>query len=203
VRNPSSHSGKAFWLYPFFPLVAGALTLISYLITFYPFDVIGIAGGIVAAAAVRWILYFLLPHIPPRPFLKTKAPDSPLVCECLFRLKRLQNTRILAISKEKTRIENALTTVIHCIRALPHREKTEKSTLRLCLCSYEKLIFAWKDTENTGNEMVENTRAQIRQGLGDIAKKLERLAQRLLAEKEMDVLAEVQATKKIINGDSK
>jgi hypothetical protein len=65
------------------------------------------------------------------------------------------------------------------------------------------LIFAWKDTENAGNEMAENTRAQIRQGLGDIAKKLERLAQRLLAEKEMDVLAEVQATKKIINGDSK
>ena len=111
----------------------------------------------------------------------------------------------MGILKEKSRIENTLREIIAYIKRHPHQENEAKTTLRTCISATERLVFAWKETEkpNPGGANVKRTKAQIKQGLEDIANTLDNLFYSLFAMRSMDISAEIKAAKALIDLDKK
>ena len=206
MKSKSSQNGTA-WVpaHPFYPFIAAFAALLSYVITFYPLGIKDIMGAIFSTLGVWLLLYFILPRriIILQPNAKKTYESCVFAREYLFRLQRIKRVKVFGIAKEKMRVEKALEGILAFIRAHPERENAAKGTLRLCFPTFEKLIFAWREVESQSVEGANmlKTKNEIKQGICEIANTLEKLSDSLFKERAMDISAEIQATKTVLNLD--
>ena len=194
-------SSQMLCTHPAYPFFAAAVCLICYIITFYPLSLGDFLLGVFASLMVWALLQFVMPAERLNLFVSKQS----FAKECLYRIRRLRRVQAVGVSKEKARIEMQVRDILAYISRHPHQENEVKTTLRTCIYTTESLVFAWKETEkpNPTGANVRVAKERIKKGLEEISLTLDSLFDSLFAAKAMDVSAQIQAAKVIIDLDKR
>ena len=195
-------SSQMLCTHPAYPIFAAVVCLICYIFTFYPLSLGDFLLGGFASLMVWALLQFVMPAERLNLFVFSRQSFAK---ECLYRIRRLSRVQAVGVSREKARIERQVRDILAYISRHPHQENEVKTTLRTCIYTTESLVLAWKETEkpNPTGANVRVAKERIKKGLEEISLTLDGLFDSLFAAKAMDVSAQIQAAKVIIDLDKR